>query len=117
MTVKTIDINDKGNIYYKNGLLAVAEGQRAIEVLVIRAVKTQLNEMEFNADAGVNYKGFVLGVEFKAASFQAAVIKAVKSVPYVKTVNSFLMAKVGSVLHYNVVYTTDYGDTSLYSQV
>ena len=111
--MKTLSINKANDLHAVNGRLAIATGIDAVSQTCMRAVKSQMSEMPFAYDKGVNYKDFVFGQSPRWNSFKSACEKQILGVNGVRSIQAFNIAFKDGVIAYEAFIETIYGSTSI----
>lgn len=110
--MKTLATTENGDIYIKDGQLAVAENLKAVVVVAKQTMLTQKGELVFDTAFGVDFFGELWSSNPNLAAFTASAKRALKTIPQILSVTAFDAQKIGDNVNYQAEITTIYGDFS-----
>lgn len=105
----TLGVNQNNDIFARNGRLVLAYGIDACMQSCARSVKSQVSEMPFNFDKGVNYKDFIFNGSPKWNSFISACKAQIIAVKGVQSIRSFQVAFKDGLIAYEAIIQTKFG--------
>ena len=111
--MKTISLNDRGNIVLHNGNIVLKRGVEALKQDLNNLIKLEIGENPDNIDEGIDYKGDTLdslgGIEFLIENIKKRLMSN-------KEVTNIISAKYiinGDILEITTNLTSIYGDIKL----